>query len=58
MSSIECTNVIPVEEIVKKPNPFMVDITPRSEVAVQVVQQSVREAVTDIPDVDSIEMAN
>ncbi|KAH0522152.1 hypothetical protein TsFJ059_006050 [Trichoderma semiorbis] len=42
---------------IKKPKPFRVSITPRSDEAVQVLLQSAEEAVTDLPDADSVEMA-
>ncbi|KAL7781593.1 cytochrome P450 [Trichoderma afarasin] len=42
---------------IKKPKAFQVSITPRSDEAVQVVLQSAEEAVTDLPDADSVEMS-
>ncbi|KAL7913597.1 cytochrome P450 [Trichoderma velutinum] len=42
---------------IKKPKPFRVSITPRSEQAVQVLLQSAEEAVTDLPDADIVEMS-
>ncbi|PON29945.1 cytochrome P450-like-31 [Trichoderma gamsii] len=42
----------------RKPKPFKVNITPRSDAILQVIQQTAKEARTDIPDVDSIEMDN
>ncbi|UKZ83616.1 hypothetical protein TrVFT333_011425 [Trichoderma virens FT-333] len=45
------------EGFVKKPKPFRVSITPRSDQAVQVLLHSAEEAVTDLPDADSVEMS-
>lgn len=42
---------------IKKPKAFRVSITPRSDEAVQVLLQSAEEAVTDLPDADSVEMS-
>lgn len=47
-----------IETMNRKPKPFKVDITPRSDVVLQVVQQSAEEACTDIPDVDDIDMTD
>jgi hypothetical protein len=47
---------IHIELLTRKPNPFKVDIVPRSDAIRQVIQQAAKEANTDIPDVDSIEM--
>ncbi|RFU75721.1 cytochrome p450-like-31 [Trichoderma arundinaceum] len=41
---------------VRKPKPFKLDITPRSEMARQVVMKTAVEATTDLPDIESIEM--
>ncbi|KAH6606942.1 hypothetical protein Trco_006095 [Trichoderma cornu-damae] len=41
----------------KRPNPFMVDITPRSDTVLKVIQ-NVAEGHPDIPDVDSVEIAD
>ncbi|TFB05513.1 Cytochrome P450 monooxygenase yanC [Trichoderma ghanense] len=40
--------------IVKKPKPFRLSITPRSEEAAQVVLQAAKQAVTSLPDADSV----
>lgn len=47
-----------IETINRKPKPFKVDVTPRSNAVLQVVQQSAEETCTDIPDVDNIEMTD
>lgn len=47
-----------VETITRKPKPFQVDFTPRSEAIRQVIQQTAKEARTDIPDVDTLEMGS
>ncbi|KAL6909173.1 cytochrome P450 [Trichoderma evansii] len=46
------------ELFTRKPRPFKVNITPRSDAIVQVIQQTAKEAQTDIPDVDDIEMGD
>ncbi|KAF3055373.1 Cytochrome P450 monooxygenase [Trichoderma lentiforme] len=43
--------------LIKKPKAFRVSIAPRSDEAVQVLLQSAEEAVTDLPDADSVEMS-
>ncbi|PKK44795.1 hypothetical protein CI102_11930 [Trichoderma harzianum] len=45
-----------METMNRKPKPFKVDITPRSDAVLQVVRQSAEEACTDIPDVDDIDI--
>lgn len=42
---------------IKKPKAFRVSITPRSDEAVQVLLQSAEEAVTELPDADTVEMS-
>lgn len=42
----------------RRPNPFKVDMTPRSDEILEVIRMNAEEAHTDIPDVDSIEMAD
>lgn len=44
-----------IEGFVKKPKAFRVSITPRSDEAVKVLLQSAEEAVTELPDADTVE---
>lgn len=46
-----------IDGLIKKPKAFRVSITPRSDEAVQVLLQSAEEAVTDLPDADSVEIS-
>lgn len=46
-----------IEGLIKKPKHFRLSITPRSQQAVQVLLQSAEEAVSDLPDADSVEMS-
>lgn len=59
MSHIFFADGLPLllELFTRKPKPFKVSIKPRSDAILQVIQQTAKEACTDIPDVDSIEMA-
>ncbi|KAL6700185.1 cytochrome P450 [Trichoderma pleuroticola] len=45
------------EGFVKKPKAFRVAITPRSDEAVKVLLQSAEDAVTELPDADTVEMS-
>ncbi|KAM0252370.1 hypothetical protein ACHAQJ_007753 [Trichoderma viride] len=45
------------ELVTRKPKPYEANIIPRSDAIRQVIRQSAEQASTDIPDVDSIEMA-
>lgn len=47
-----------IETMNRKPKPFKVDITPRSDAVLQVIRQGVEAAWRDIPDVDDIEMTD
>lgn len=44
------------EQLTRKPKPFEVNVTPRSDARLEVIQQTVKELHTDIPDIDSIDM--
>lgn len=44
------------EQLTRKPKPFKVNITPRSDAILKVIQQTAKESHTDIPDIDSIKM--
>lgn len=45
-----------IEQLTRKPKPFEVHITPRSEAILETIQQTAKELHTDIPDMDSIDM--
>ncbi|UKZ63824.1 uncharacterized protein TrAtP1_005047 [Trichoderma atroviride] len=44
------------ERLTRRPKPFKVNITPRSDAVLEVIQQAAKELHTNIPDIDSIDM--
>ncbi|RFU79734.1 cytochrome p450-like-31 [Trichoderma arundinaceum] len=46
-----------IDGFIKKPKPFHVLITPRSNAAVQVLLHNAEEAKTDLPDADTVELS-